>query len=273
MSIKNGGILTFSAIAALTLCAPPVRADLVANGGFCSTGPACAASGGDFNGWTTTGSGDPYYTNTISLGSGLYAAQIGAYYPDSGTTVVQGSISQTLATVVGQTYNITFLYGEYNANPSTSSNNPYNPSDPNNPANCSENGCYLDSANVTSLNDPYTDVWAQNNNLNVEWGGTSAGGASNFFTSTISGPNNTDGGRSIGDYFVEEGTATVVASSTSTVLEFDADDVQQSVIITDVSVVAATPEPGFILPGSALLGLGLLARRRFVRRTSLQLRG
>jgi PEP-CTERM motif len=253
--MKNAGILTLCAIAAGILSAPLGRAELITNGGFCTGGPACVPSG-DFTGWTPTASGDPYYTNTISLGGGVYAAQIGAYYDDSFpvANVIQGSIAQSLSTVVGQQYTITFLYGEYNTNASSSAVNP---------AECGEqNGCYLDPGNVTGSNDPNSSPWAQNNNLNVLLGGNSVFTDGNFFTSAISGPNNTDGGTSVGDYFLEQGTAVWDATSTSTTLEFDANDLQQGVIITDVSV-QATPEPGTIgLFGSALLGLGLLARRR-----------
>jgi PEP-CTERM motif len=254
MSIKNAGIFAFCAIAAGTLGAPLGRADLIANGGFC-TG-SCAPNG-DFTGWTTTAAGDPYYTNTIDLAPGTYAAQIGAYYDDSNpANVIQGSIAQTLSTVVGQQYTLSFLYGEYNNNISSSAVNPVD---------CAaQNGCYLDPGNTTGPDDSSTNPYAQVNNLNVLFGGSSVYGASNFFTSAISGPNNTDGGKSIGDYFLQEGTAIVTATSTSTTLEFDAKDFQQGAIITDVSLeaVSAAPEPGTIgLLGSALLGLGLLARR------------
>lgn len=255
MNIKNTGILTLCVIAAGSFCAPSGRAELVTNGGFCTGGAACAPNG-DFTGWTTTASGDPYYTNTISLGGGTYAAQIGAYDDNSNPpNVIQGSISQTLATVPGQQYTLTFMYGEYNANISSSTNNAEE---------CAaQSGCYLDPGNVTSSNDPSSNPWAQNNNLNVLWGGTSVDSASNFFTSAIAGPNNTDGGTSVGDYILQEVTEVVTATGTSTTLEFDANDYQQSVIITGVSVVADTPEPGTLaLFGSAMLGLGILARRR-----------
>jgi hypothetical protein len=252
--MKNAGILTLCAIAAGMVCAPLGRANAITNGGFCTGGGACAPNG-DFTGWTTTASGDPYYTNTINLAPGSYAAQIGAYYDD--TTVIQGSIAQTFATVVGQQYTITFLYGEYNTNPSSSAANP---------ALCgAQNGCYLDPGNVTGSNDP-TSPWAQSDNLNVLWGDSSVDSLSNFFTSAISGPNNGDGGTSIGDYFLQERTETVYATSSSTTLKFDANNYQQGVIITDVRV-EATPEPGTLgLLGSALLALGLFARRRGLAR-------
>jgi hypothetical protein len=253
MNIKNAGI-ALCAIAAGTLCAPLGRAELVTNGAFCTS--ACAPNG-DFTGWATTASGDPYYTNAVNLAPGTYAAQIGAYYDDSVpvANVIQGSIAQSLATVVGQQYTLTFLYGEYNANSSTSANDPG--------SECGSSGCYLDVGNVTTSRDPSSDPWAQNNNLNVLLGGSSVYTDSNFFTSAISGLSNDDGGTSAGDYFLEEGSATITATSTSTALEFDANDYQQSVIVTDVSVVADSPEPGTLgLLGLALSGFGLLASRR-----------
>lgn len=265
MKIKSSGTLTYCMIAASTICAPFVHADLVANGSFCSAGAvACANSGGDLGGWTYT-AGDPYYTDTISLGGGIYAAEIGAYYPDSGTTVAQGYISQTLNTVVGQSYTVSFRYGEHNDNATITV--------PNDPSQCTnQNGCYLDPGNITNTNNPFANPWAQNNDLTVQWGGANVASATNFFTSAISGPNNPDLGRSVGDYFLLGGTQTVVATSTSTTLTFLADDAQQGVILTDISV-QATPEPGFVLPGAALLMLGLLVHRRFGRRPTMPSRG
>jgi hypothetical protein len=177
----------------------------------------------------------------------MNAAQIGAYFDVN--NVVQGYISQTLSTVVGQEYTISFLYGEYNSNPSFGGTD----------GSC----CYLDPTNITDSNDPSTSPWAQNDSLNVLFGGDSVFSATNFFTSANPDPTtNPNSGESIGDYFYLQGTASVNATSTSTTLEFDANDYQQGVIITDISAVAS-PEPGTLgLLGSALLALGLAVRRK-----------
>lgn len=232
-------ILTLSALSALS-----GHAELVTDGSF---------SGG-FTSWTIpagANSGDPYYMSTSSLG-----AQIGTdtFNPQP------GSVSQVLATTPGQQYTITFLYGEYNSNPSSSVNNPVE---------CGQqSGCYLDLANITSSHDPTTDVWAQSNFLNVLVGGSDVLDLSNFFTSdpANTGPNNIDDGLSIGDYFYQEATVNVVATGTSTTLEFDAQDHQQAVLLTDVSVTA-TPEPGtFILfgGGAALVAFFRMRNRKAI---------
>jgi len=247
--MKNSTLWALCAITIGTFCAPLGRAELVTNGDFGT---------GDFTGWTASPSGPYTYTSVTNLAPatpGGYSAEIGAYYDGSiPANLITGSISQTLTTVVGQQYIISFLYGELNSNQSFGGDG----------SSC----CYLDPTLITNSNDPSTNPWAQSNNLNVLFGGSSVLSESNFFTSANAGPNDTDGGKSIGDYFYLEGTAVVVATSTSTTLEFDANDYQQNVVLTDISVVEATPEPGTMgLLGSALVGLGLLARRRSLRRS------
>jgi hypothetical protein len=257
--MKDIALLSLGAIALGAFFAPlGSAAGLVTNGNFAT---------GDFTGWNATSSGDPYYTSVSSAvpanpPTDSFGAVIGAYYDDGGNPVV-GSISQSFNTVIGQQYTVSFVYGEYNTNPSFSDNNPYDPSDPGNPANCSQAGCYLDQGNITGSNDPSSNPWAQNNTLNVLWNGTSVYSDSNFFTSN----NTPDAGESIGDFFYAKGTATVTATSTTTTLEFDASDYQQNVILDDIDVELVTPEPGTLgLLGSALLGLSFLARRRSLRR-------
>jgi hypothetical protein len=174
--------------------------------------------------------------------------------------VIYGSVQQTLTTVVGAQYTLSFLYGELNVTPSYE-----DPAVSLTDLSC----CYLDPDKVTGSTTPTdqltnpADVWAQNNNLDVSWGGSTVYSDENFFTSaqpdTSTDP---DGGITVGDYFLQPESLTLTATSTSTVLEFDANDYQQNVILTDVSV-DPVPEPGTLgLFGSALAGLALLARRR-----------
>lgn len=241
VTLSAFGVLTLAALSAVS-----GHAELVTDGTF---------SGG-FTSWNTPAGagGDPYYESTSSLG-----AQIGAYYDDSGNPVT-GYVSQVLATTPGQQYTITFLYGEYNANASSSQSNPA--------ACAAQNGCYLDPANKTSSNDPGATPWAQSNSLSLLWGGSDVLDFSNFFTSdpANAGSTNIDDGLTIGDYFYQEGTATIVATGSSTTLEFDARDYQQGVLLTNVSVTA-TPEPGtfFLLGmGAALVALVRMRSRKTV---------
>ncbi len=93
-------------LTALTLLATlggPVRADnIVVNGGF---------ETGDFSGWATQGNfvlvaGGKNYGGFDFGGHGAHG---GTYFAALGTVSSLGSISQTLATVAGQTYTLDFF--------------------------------------------------------------------------------------------------------------------------------------------------------------------
>jgi PEP-CTERM motif len=237
-------------VAGLVLCAGALgmlsmpaghAANLVTNGDFSS----------GFSGWSASPSGDPYWMALANTG-GTNAALMGAYYDDNiPANRINDSVAQTLSTTPGTSYLVTFQYGELVSNPSFGGNN--------------ESCCYLDPIHQTSSNDPSSNPWAQTNDLNVLWGGSTQFSASNFLTSDqpVSGTN-PGGGKTNGDYFYQTGFFLVTASGASTTLEFDADDYQQGVILTDISVSAVpTPEPATLaLLGSALSGIGLLRRRR-----------
>jgi len=84
-------------VAAIALLEPNARAELVTNGGF---------ETGDFSGWTTTdapGTSSFYGVDTLGPHNGNYSAFFGASGPG------RDSISQALATVAGQSYQISFF--------------------------------------------------------------------------------------------------------------------------------------------------------------------
>lgn len=83
-----------TALGALVLAASPATAaELIANGGF---------EAGDFAGWTVTGSDTDY----IGVGGGwVNSGNYAAYFGSVGSI---SSISQSLSTVAGQSYEISF---------------------------------------------------------------------------------------------------------------------------------------------------------------------
>jgi hypothetical protein len=225
-----------------TILAHSALADVV-NGNFGT---------GDFTGWTTSSAGDPYYTSVATTGP-VNAAAMGAYYDDTSLSAppISAFIQQSIPTVQGTNYALTFYYGELNANPSFGGPSP----------SC----CYLDPANVTTSHDPSTNPWAQDNSLIASWNGKTVFSAADFFTSDPANQNattNPDTGLSIGDYFYNAVTVQVTGNGSPMVLEFDGRDFQQNLIVTNISM-QDVPEPGSIaLLASGVLGLGFLTRRR-----------
>jgi hypothetical protein len=89
-----------------SLSAGTSHAELVSNGDF---------ETGDFSGWTQSGDVDPLYTNVdpffaSTLGGGNYGAVLGPY---NGAV---GGLSQTLATVQGQEYQVQFDLANFDPN-------------------------------------------------------------------------------------------------------------------------------------------------------------
>jgi hypothetical protein len=183
-------------------------------------------------GWVM--SGDSSYTSTQNAfpHSGDSEAHIGAY-GDAGN----GYLTQTFATTAGADYTLSFWYGEYNQN------------DPQLPP----YGYLLPgNVNTTDSDNPYF----QANNLTVQWNGVDVFADSNFFASD-------QGLVSQGQGFYQQVSFTVQATGDSSALSFGAFDRQQDVVLDDVVVTAQTPEPATLgLIGSALVGLGLLRRKR-----------
>lgn len=100
----RGKLLAVSAIAAALVYAAPASAtNLVTNGGF---------EAGDLSGWTLTGNTSFSGVDTSTVHSGNFAG----YFGQVGST---GTLSQTLSTVAGQTYTISFWLEDDGGTPSS----------------------------------------------------------------------------------------------------------------------------------------------------------
>jgi len=103
---------TLLVVATLAFClcvaAPTFAQNLITNGSF---------ETGDYSGWTTGGNFE-----FTSVTSGAYydysGAQDGQFYSVMGPVGSDGSLSQTLSTVAGTQYNISFWFASVGDNPS-----------------------------------------------------------------------------------------------------------------------------------------------------------
>ena len=99
----RGKLLTVSALAATLAYAVPASAtNLVTNGGF---------ETGDFTGWTL--SGNSGFTGVDNI---AHSGSYGGFFGQVGST---GTLSQTLGTVSGQTYTISFWLEDDGGTPSS----------------------------------------------------------------------------------------------------------------------------------------------------------
>jgi hypothetical protein len=247
----NRSILVLLSAVALGTLSTASHAQLVQNGNF--------AQGGDgFTGWDHSSAGDPYWTavtNQAASPSGsTTAAGIGSYFNDLliPAPPITGFVSQSIPTVAGTLYTLTFSYGELNVNQSTGGGGPQDSA-------C----CYLDPDKITSSHDPNANPWAQDNSLNVLWDGSSVYSDSDFLTSDVANTSttNADDGQTIGDYFYKTVSFDVLGDGSSIPLEFDARDYQQNVILTDISL-QEVPEPAGLAVFGFAIGAFLLLRRR-----------
>jgi hypothetical protein len=96
-------LLLIAAVVACLSVAQPASADLIVNGGF---------ETGDYTGWTTVAVNYPYFliaTSPAFVHSGRHAAEFAGETGGGGNVLTSdNTLSQTVATTVGQQYTLSF---------------------------------------------------------------------------------------------------------------------------------------------------------------------
>ena len=100
MKAKFRYLVAGAALAAAMTVSGAQAAELVTNGGF---------ETGDFTGWATGGTSFPIYTVTNPVQEGVYAAQIAGFLSSIGSPA-ENTLTQVIATALGQSYDLSFWY-------------------------------------------------------------------------------------------------------------------------------------------------------------------
>ena len=98
MKLRKRATLMLAALILLVSTTEIARADLVVNGGF---------ETGDFTNWTTSSNFDSFTTFVTTNVDG-YVPNSGSYFAALGAVNSDQTLSQNLATTVGQTYQLSF---------------------------------------------------------------------------------------------------------------------------------------------------------------------
>lgn len=111
-NLARPGSVCLATLLALGGLATPARANLIQNGSF---------ETGGFTGWTRSGSNLDYVVSaTGTKGSVSYGPESGTYYVQFDAYVGSpATISQTIATTIGQNYDFSFWVGSVGGTPNT----------------------------------------------------------------------------------------------------------------------------------------------------------